>query len=173
MPVLVLFLLMITPLFSPVAEERLLPLGVETRNEEMLELPFQATDLSLDLKAEADMLELLNAERRKHGLRELVLDEELTLVARRHSLDMWERSYFAHENPDGESPFDRMEEGEVDFHEAGENLALARTTMRAHNGLMNSDGHRKNILDPDFARVGIGAIDGGIYGKMFTQNFAD
>jgi uncharacterized protein YkwD len=38
---------------------------------------------------------------------------------------------------------------------------------------MNSEGHRKNILDPEFKRLGIGVIDNGVYGKMFVQIFTD
>ena len=56
---------------------------------------------------------------------------------------------------------------------AGENLALAPTTEFAHEGLMNSPGHRANILNGQFRRVGIGVLDGGIYGKMFVQEFTD
>jgi uncharacterized protein YkwD len=43
----------------------------------------------------------------------------------------------------------------------------------AFKGLMDSDGHRKNIIDPSYSRVGIGVIDSSAYGKMFTQVFAD
>lgn len=47
------------------------------------------------------------------------------------------------------------------------------TVIVAHNGLMNSEGHRANILSPEFSRVGIGVIDNGIYGKIFVQIFTD
>jgi len=40
-------------------------------------------------------------------------------------------------------------------------------------GLMNSPGHRANILNPNFHKIGIGVIDGGIYGKMYTQEFTN
>jgi len=43
----------------------------------------------------------------------------------------------------------------------------------AHNGLMNSEGHRANILEPEFRKIGIGVIDNGVYGKMFVQVFTD
>jgi len=71
------------------------------------------------------------------------------------------------------SPFDRMRQGGARFRAAGENIALAPTVEVAHNGLMNSPGHRENILNPAFGRVGIGVEDGGLHGKMFTQNFTD
>jgi uncharacterized protein YkwD len=66
-----------------------------------------------------------------------------------------------------------MTESGVQYMLAGENLAYAPTVEIAHKGLMNSPGHRENILRPEFGRIGIGVIDGGIYGKMFTQNFGD
>ena len=67
----------------------------------------------------------------------------------------------------------RMRDGGVRFGAAGENLALAPTVQVAHDGLMNSPGHRANILNPRYRRVGIGVADGGMHGKMFVQNFAD
>jgi uncharacterized protein YkwD len=68
-------------------------------------------------------------------------------------------------------PFDRMREANVRFVTAGENLALVPTVQVAHRGLMNSPGHRANILYPQFARVGIGIMDGGIRGLMISQEF--
>lgn len=160
-------------IFGQAAQESLGFLTVKPNAEDSVALPFKATRLKVDPDAEARMLELVNAERAKVGAPPLVIDNTLVAIAREHSQDMWERSYFAHVNPDGEDPFDRMREGGADFRAAGENLALARTVGRAHEGLMNSPGHKRNILDPSFSRVGIGVVDGGIYGKMFTQNFAD
>lgn len=160
-------------IFGQAAQETLGFMTVRPDTDERVDLPFKATNLSVDAHAEARMLELINAERVKVGAPALIMDETLVVIAREHSQDMWHRSYFAHVNPDGEDPFDRMREGGADFLRAGENLALARTVGRAHEGLMNSPGHKRNILDPEFTRVGIGVIDGGIYGKMFTQNFSD
>jgi uncharacterized protein YkwD len=119
------------------------------------------------------MLVLLNRERSERGLQPVVADETLRESARRHSVDMFQRGYFAHLDPEGRTPFERMRSVGARFRAAGENLALAPTVEIAHNGLMNSPGHRANILNPAFGRVGIGAADGGLHGKMFTQNFAD
>lgn len=174
MPIILLVLLFTASLFTPVADESAQPIvTIEEENTERHSLPFTPRKLLIDGESEEAMLELLNEERRGAGLEELVLDEEMRDVAREHSRDMWERRYFAHENPDGENAVHRLLEGEVDFARAGENLALTRNVERAHEGLMDSPGHRRNILDPEFRRVGIGVIDGGVYGKMFTQNFAD
>jgi uncharacterized protein YkwD len=159
--------------FGRATQETLGFLTIRPGVDDVISLPFKAERLSLDESSERRMLVLLNQERARVGAPALTIDPTIIPVAREHSEDMWKRSYFAHENPDGESPFDRMTRGGVDFRAAGENLALARTVERAHIGLMNSPGHRRNILDPSFTRIGIGVIDGGIYGKMFTQNFAD
>ena len=117
------------------------------------------------------MLELVNSERTAAGLQPLAADPELTEVARQHSADMFKRGYFAHVTPENRSPFDRIREADVRFLTAGENLALAPTVQLAHNGLMNSPGHRANILPSSFGRVGIGIMDGGMHGLMVTQNF--
>ncbi|MEK7065349.1 MAG: CAP domain-containing protein, partial [Patescibacteria group bacterium] len=78
-----------------------------------------------------------------------------------------------HVNPEGKDAGDRLGDGGVTYFVAGENLAYAPDVATAHEGLMNSEGHRKNILEPQFRKVGIGVIDGGVYGEMFTQNFTD
>ncbi|MBX4200431.1 CvpA family protein [Candidatus Parcubacteria bacterium] len=160
-------------IFGQATQETLGFLTVEPEEGTSLKLPFTATRLSVDEESETRMLELINEERAKVGARPLVMDKSIVAVARAHSSDMWQRSYFAHTDPDGNSPFDRMRKAGITFGAAGENLALARTVERAHEGLMNSPGHKKNILDPAFRRVGIGVVDGGIYGKMFTQDFSD
>ena len=66
-----------------------------------------------------------------------------------------------------------MNKANIEFTYAGENLALAPSTPLAMQGLMNSPGHRANILNPNFKKIGIGVIDGGIYGKMYSQEFTD
>jgi uncharacterized protein YkwD len=134
-------------------------------------LPFKVEAATARPALEEAMLELVNRERAAAGLKPLAMDPALIAVSRRHSADMLARGYFSHENPDGKGPFDRMREASVGFLMAGENLALARSVPLAHAGLMNSPGHRENILQPRFGRVGIGIMDGGIHGLMVTQTF--
>jgi uncharacterized protein YkwD len=69
------------------------------------------------------------------------------------------------------SPFDMMKNAGVTYRWAGENIAGAASVDRAHNGLMNSEGHRANILNSNFTHIGIGIVPGGPYGMMFTQMF--
>lgn len=129
--------------------------------------------ISIDEESEKRMLELVNRERSLRGLGELRMDQDLVRLSRAHSKDMFERNYFAHVNPDGKDPFDRMRDFGINFRVAGENLALAPSVNLAHEGLMNSPGHRANILTAEFGLVGIGCIDGGSHGKMFTQSFTN
>jgi uncharacterized protein YkwD/uncharacterized membrane protein required for colicin V production len=138
---------------------------------EAVRLPFKKPDAKVREDLEQKMLVLLNEEREKMGLKSLKPDPEMLAVAREHSKDMFSRGYFAHETPEGLSPFDRMKKAKVWFLAAGENLALGQTLYICHRGLMNSPGHRKNILNPAFRRVGIAVLDRGIYGLMITQNF--
>jgi uncharacterized protein YkwD len=136
-------------------------------------LNFTVSEAIPDPATEAGMLDLVNQERTSMGLVALVMDPELVDVARAHADDMFRRGYFSHDTPEGVDPFERMKQAGIVFGLAGENLALAPTLDIAHNGLMNSPGHRANILKDGFRKVGIGVLDGGIYGKMFVQEFTD
>lgn len=160
-------------IFGGAINDTLTFLTIRPGSAERVEINYKPQVLAVDEKSESEMFALVNQERVKRGIKPLVWDLQITLVARRHSRDMWERGYFSHINPDGKDPFDRMREGSIHFNAAGENLALAPTLSLAHSGLMNSEGHRKNILESSYGRIGIGVIDGGIYGEMITQNFAD
>jgi uncharacterized protein YkwD len=159
------------PVFAEAVAESLNLLTIQPESHERVSLPYKVTNPRPRADLEARMLELVNKERLAAGLKPLAPDPELTEVARRHSTDMFARGYFAHDTPEGEDPFDRLREANVRFLTAGENLALAPTVPVAHRGLMNSPGHRANILYPQFGRVGIGIMDGGIRGLMVTQNF--
>lgn len=144
---------------------------INPESNERAVLPFKVENPRPRPELEAEMLRLVNEERAAQGLSTLEADPELTEVARKHSADMFARGYFAHNTPENKSPFDRMRESEVRFRSAGENLALAPTVKIAHTGLMNSPGHRANILHLKFGRVGIGILDSGRHGLMVTQNF--
>lgn len=122
---------------------------------------------------EAEMLRLLNAERAKAGARPLVMDPVLVKVARLKSQDMVRLGYFGHNSPTYGSPFAMLKAFGVSYRTAGENLAGNPTVAGAHASLMNSPGHRRNLLNPAFGRVGIGIVRGGPYGLMITQLFTD
>ncbi len=159
------------PVFGEAIAETLNLLTIRPESNERVSLPYTVAAPRSRPELEARMLDLVNQERVAAGLRPLAPDPELTQVARQHSTDMFARGYFAHVTPEGRDPFERMREANVPFVTAGENLALAPTLQIAHTGLMRSPGHRANILQRDFGRVGIGIMDGGIHGLMVTQDF--
>jgi uncharacterized protein YkwD/uncharacterized membrane protein required for colicin V production len=146
---------------------------VRPQADERVALKFTVAEPRVDTDAEARMLKLLNEERVKAGLGTLQIDPALVESARAHSRDMLAQGYFSHVNNEGKTVVDREKVAGARFKIAGENLALAPTVDVAHGGLMDSPGHRANILSPHYTRVGIGVLDGGLHGKMFTQNFAD
>ncbi len=138
-----------------------------------IELPFRVTGgLTADPAAEAEMLRLVNQEREQVGLAPLQVDPALTEAARAHSEEMFRLGYFSHESPNAGSPADRLTAAHVPFVLMGENIAWAPTVAIAHEGLMNSPGHRANILNAAYSRVGIGIIDSPDRGLMISQEFA-
>lgn len=104
------------------------------------------------------LLDLVNAERVKAKLKPLVWDAGLAAVGRAHSADMLKHNYFAHVSPDKRAIGERLIAAKVGFKSAGENLAFAPTLSIAHQGLMDSPGHRANILRPAFGRLGVGLV---------------
>src|SRR5215217_4437827 len=159
------------PVFGEAIARTLNLLTIRPDSDERVTLPFKVENTRPRPDLEKQMLDLVNQERQAAGLNPLAADPELTEVARRHSADMFARGYFAHDTPEGLTPFDRMREANVRFITAGENLALGPTISVAHTGLMNSPGHRANILRPQFGRVGIGVMDSGMRGLMVSQEF--
>lgn len=163
----------INEIFGGVIEDSLTYLTIEPGSREAIPITVGEQELKEDEVAEVEMFKLVNEERKKLGTKELIWEEEVVPVARAHAKNMWEGRYFGHVSPGGEDVGDRLDKAEIDYKFAGENLALAPTISTAHTGLMNSEGHRKNILETKFRKVGIGVIDNGIYGKMFVQIFTD
>ena len=122
---------------------------------------------------EQAQLALTNAARAEDGDAPLRCDVLMTTVARAHSQDMCDRRYFSHTNPDGLSPFERMRAAGVSYSAAAENIAQGqRTAEDVHTSWMNSPGHRANILNGAYGRIGIGLseCDGRMY---WTQVFAN
>ncbi|MDQ0878098.1 putative YkwD family protein [Paenibacillus sp. V4I3] len=126
------------------------------------------TELTVE---EQQMLELVNKERAAVGLSPLAVDLQLTKTARLKSQDMVDNNYFSHDSPTYGSPFDMMEKFGITYNAAGENIACNQSVQAAHEALMNSPGHKANILSKDYTHIGIGIVNGGPCGKMFTQQF--
>ncbi len=163
----------LAPVFDEAIRHTMNSLTVDPRSNKKVPLGFTYDKAEVRPFLEIKMLEMVNKERVKEGLKPLKADPEMSRVARAHSRDMFVRGYFAHNTPEGKTPFDRMRAAGVQFSAAGENLALAQTLEIAHTNLMNSPGHRANILHPSFGRLGIGVLDGGFFGLMVSQEFRD
>ena len=161
----------LSPALNKAIYQTLNDLTIHTKSDDFLKLPFKINHAVVDSSLEIKMIELVNKDRSEHGLSPLIRDEELTKVARQHSRDMFVRGYFSHVTPDEKDPFDRMKANDIHFITAGENIALAQTISIAQYGFMHSPGHRANILNPAFGHIGIGILDGGIFGLMISQEF--
>lgn len=141
--------------------------------EDGVTLPFTVTaGLGADGGAEAEILRLVNAERAAAGLDPVEADPALAAIGRSHSEEMFRLGYFAHRSPVTGEPGDRLDAAEIRYLASGENLAYAPTVAVAHRGLMDSPGHRANILNPTFTRLGVGVVRAPNRGLMITQEFA-
>jgi serralysin len=136
---------------------------------------------------EVQMLALINAERAELGIAPLRLNGRLNSSAETHSRWMLREDVFSHDGSGGSDPGDRMDDAGYQFSGSwtwGENIAwqseggaagISDEVVAMHNSLMNSPGHRANILNPDFVEIGIG-IEVGTMGSwpavIVTQNFA-
>jgi len=121
-------------------------------------------------RGETELLALMNLERKRAGVPPLTVDPRLVEVARAHSREMLALGYFEHVSPVAGAPEMRLKTAGIYANRSGENIAYAPSVTDAHAGLMSSDSHRRNILDPLFTRVGIGTITGRA-GQMVTQQF--
>ncbi len=122
-------------------------------------------------KEEQELLNLVNKARADAGLEPLKFDMELMKVARLKAKDMVEKNYFSHQSPTYGSPFDMMRQFNIEFRTAGENIAGNRTVEGAFQAWMNSEGHRKNILNGKFNYTGIGIVESKSYGLILVQMF--
>jgi Cysteine-rich secretory protein family len=120
--------------------------------------------------AEVRMLEQLNQARKAAGVAPLAADSALRQLARGHTEDMVDHAFFSHVSPSQGTPQDRFTRSGLLFSQFGENIAAASTPEDAHTGLMESPGHRANMLNPGFSHVGIAAGNGPA-GLVVTLNF--
>jgi hypothetical protein len=142
--------------------------------------------MTLPTPAEQYMLDLINAERAAVGARALVLDDNLQTSSETHSQWMIGSDNFSHQGANGSSPHGRMEAAGYQFtgaYGSGENIAWVSLrgpegymdeVQLMHQNLMNSPGHRDNILNPAFEEIGIGIEIGNMQGwdaAIVSQNF--
>lgn len=118
---------------------------------------------------EQEVIRLVNEIRVENGLKALTYDWELSRVARFKSQDMKDNNYFAHNSPVYGTPFQMIKNFGISYRTAGENIAKGYATPQAVvNGWMNSSGHRANILNASYTRIGVGYVANGNY---WTQIF--
>ncbi len=120
----------------------------------------------------AQVLKLVNVERGKQGLKPLTLDNTLNGIAAEKARDMAEHNYFSHDSPTYGTPFDMMRSFGIDYKSAGENIAAGqRSADEVMQSWMNSSGHRANILNPSYTKLGVGYHAGGSKGTYWVQMF--
>jgi len=123
---------------------------------------------------EQEMINYINQARANAGLSAVSYCSQLTNAARAKSRDMIDNNYFAHNSPRYGGLGDLLGTYGISYRSAGENLAMNSngSVSAAHRSLMNSSGHRKNILGNNFTRVGVGIqvrSDGShFYTQLFT-----
>lgn len=128
-------------------------------------------------EAEARFVELMNRERKRHDLSPLELDPRVGEVARAHAREMAETGVVAHVSPTTGSAATRIRDAGIQTPIVLENVARAYSVTEAHEGLMNSPGHRASILHEAVNRVGVGVVLGErvagrrelFVGQVFTR----
>lgn len=119
-----------------------------------------------------EVLKLVNTERAKQKLEALTLDTKLNNVAQLKAEDMRNNNYFDHNSPKYGSPFDLMRSQGVSYRSAGENIAAGQTSAEAvMRDWMNSSGHRANIMNPNYTKLGVGYCTGGSMRTYWVQEF--
>ena len=144
---------------------------IEKNCEDEVKSIYAPKDKDIEKSFMYQIIDLTNSTRYKYKLKELDYNEKATICARKHSEDMKDNDFFDHKNLNNQTPFDRMENEGIDYLSAGENIAAGQTnSIFVHNGWMNSQGHRKNILG-NYKYIGVGVVFGGKYKTYYTENF--
>lgn len=120
---------------------------------------------------ENEVIRLCNQHRAQYGLKPLTADWQVSRVARHKSTDMRDKNYFSHTSPTYGSPFDMLKAYNISYRAAGENIAKGqRTAQQVVQSWMNSEGHRRNILNQSYTHIGVGYVEGSS-GPYWTQLF--
>jgi len=123
----------------------------------------------------AQIVELVNQARRSNGLPELKMNESLNKSALAKANDMKDKEYFEHVSPEGVQPWFFAEQFNYKYKTFGENLAEGFfSAEEVHEAWMNSEGHRKNIMSPDFQEIGVAILDfqqNGLKSFLIVQHF--
>ncbi|MCL2811056.1 MAG: CAP domain-containing protein [Clostridia bacterium] len=99
------------------------------------------------------------------------MDNKLAALARMKSQDMLSNNYFAHTSPTLGNAATMLRNNGYSFNSVGENISKHSTVIKSHAALMSSDGHRRNILNSSWQKVGIGIVLDGNGSVYMTQLF--
>lgn len=130
-----------------------------------------ASNDNYDSSFASQVLKLVNAERAKGGVSALTMSQQLTAPANERAKEIVQQ--FSHTRPNGTQWSTVLDEYNISVSTAGENLAYGYNTPEAVvDGWMNSPGHRANIMNPNFHKIGIGVYDknGTIYCTQLFSN---
>lgn len=123
---------------------------------------------------QAQLLQLLNAERQKIGAPPLRISSQLAQAAQRHADDMANNNFLSHEGSDGSTMESRIQETGYAFSAIAENVAGGQPTPESViQTWLNSSGHRRNMLNPEYTEIGIGYATNSSsqYTHYWTQVF--
>ncbi|MCB9077502.1 MAG: LysM peptidoglycan-binding domain-containing protein [Anaerolineaceae bacterium] len=154
-------LVAIPVIFAPVKPT---PVPIPNRPTGPPPTPLPPPPMLVDLQQQ--MINAINVQRANFGLSPYQIDKGLTDVALAHAQDMVVRDFLAHTNPDGQSPRDRLiNYGFTDMYKVGENIQRNTrprdsTVDEAVNWFMNSPVHRAGLLNTEYNRIGVGAVEG-------------
>nr|MBQ8253670.1 fibronectin type III domain-containing protein [Lachnospiraceae bacterium] len=120
--------------------------------------------------SEWEVLKIVNRERLSNGKDAICMFKKLQSAAGTRATEL--KTLFSHSRPDGSLCFTALDEGDIYYMAAGENIAAGQDSASSvMNDWMNSPGHRANILTDDFSHIGIGYCTGGAYGTNWSQLF--
>lgn len=123
-----------------------------------------ATDIHIE-----QLLTETNAKRTATGVPALTLNQSLSAAAAKKAEDMFAKGYWAHQSPDGKSPWDFIVNAGYKYIVAGENLAKNFSTSRAVvDAWMASSTHKDNIIKPQYRDVGFAVVNGVLNGEETT-----
>jgi len=132
--------------------------------------------ISTDITSE-QLLTLVNQKRQENGLPPLSFSPELATAARSKANDMFSKNYWAHNSPDGKTPWEFLKEAGYNYVYAGENMARGfNTSADVTNAWMVSPTHRANVLSPNYSDVGFAVVTGNLSGEetvLVVQEFGN
>jgi len=114
-----------------------------------------------------NVIQLVNESRTKQGISVLEENKILDQIAQDKLNDMIKNDYFAHTSPQGVNPWEWFSKNKYDYKYAGENLAIGFSEVEdQHKAWMESETHRKNILNDKFQEIGVAVGAGEIHGQL-------